>query len=736
MMKFQDLGLSAPLLRAIEEKGYETPTPIQEQAIPPVLRGRDLQGCAQTGTGKTAAFTLPILQLLAAEPPVRGRREIRALVLTPTRELAIQIDECCRDYARHTPIRHCVIFGGVNQRPQVEALQQGVDLLVATPGRLLDLIGQGYITLDRLRFFVLDEADRMLDMGFIHDIRRILPLLPERRQTLFFSATMPAEIAALAARILHDPELVAVTPPASVVETIAQRVYFAEKSEKSALLIDLLHHSEARQVLVFTRTKHGADRLAKILNRAGIEAAAIHGNKSQNARVRAMNDFKSGACRVLIATDIAARGIDIDQLPLVINYELPEVAETYVHRIGRTGRAGRDGSAWSFCSEAELEYLLDIQRLTGLTIPVEGEVPEYAARALAEAERKQAAKAGRRSAPHSAPKAAPAPKRKEKEARPAATPAGVPAISPQAETQEKAEKEGQEGQEGQGEKTGKAPKPHSSEHLEKPEKRESSEISTTENAPKKRRRRRRRGQEPENGAGNGPEEAGVGAGAGRTEPAAMESSAATVETPGTKPAAEVSLSSHAATRPAESSGLRSGAAPETAAESQPASATSVPSAPESDDKPRKRRRKKSAPTADSTVGSAPAATPTAGEAPKAAVRQQTAARQNTAAPAAEKAPKTAARQKPAGSTPEKQPSARPGTTRNTPNPSARPEKTRTRNTPRPNEEEEEPKTGIERARERQVPDHENEQMEAQKRIPHTNDWKNRVKSLLLRSFRK
>ena len=702
MINFQDLGLSAPLLRAIEEKGYENPTPIQEQAIPPVLRGRDLQGCAQTGTGKTAAFTLPILQLLAAEPPVRGRREIRALVLTPTRELAIQIDECCRDYARYTPIRHCVIFGGVNQRPQVEALQQGVDLLVATPGRLLDLIGQGYISLTHLRFFVLDEADRMLDMGFIHDIRRILPLLPERRQTLFFSATMPAEIAALAARILHDPELVSVTPPASVVETIAQRVHFAEKSEKSALLIDLLRHSEARQVLVFTRTKHGADRLARILNKTGIEAAALHGNKSQNARVRAMNDFKSGACRVLIATDIAARGIDIDQLPLVINYELPEVAETYVHRIGRTGRAGRDGAAWSFCSEAELEYLLDIQRLTGLTIPVEGEVPEYAARALAEAERKQAAKAGRRSAPHSAPKAAPAPKRKEKEARPAAKPAGAPAISPQAEAQEKAEKEEP------GEKTGKASQPQPSEHLEKPEKRESSEISAAENAPKKRRRRRHRGQEAENGAGHGPEEAG----AERAEPAAMESSAATAETSGTKPAAGVSRPSHAATKPAEPTGSRSEAAPEAAAGSQPASATSAASTPESGDNPWKRRRKKSAPTADSTVGSAPAS------------------------PAAEKAPKTAARQKTADSAPEKQPSARPGTKRNTPNPSARPEKARTRSTPRPNEEEEEPKTGIERARERQMPDHENEQMEAQKRNPHTNDWKNRVKSLLLRSFRK
>ena len=377
-MKFQDLRLSEPLLRAIEEKGYTDPTPIQQQAIPPVLEGRDLQGCAQTGTGKTAAFTLPILQLLNAQPPTKGRREIRALVLTPTRELAIQIDECCRDYARYTPIRHCVIFGGVNQRPQVDALRKGVDLLVATPGRLLDLIGQGYVKLDTIRFFVLDEADRMLDMGFIHDIRRILPLLPERRQTLFFSATMPESIAALAAKILHDPVLVTVTPPASVVETISQTVYFAEKAEKSQLLIDLLGESDADQVLVFTRTKHGADKLARILTKAGIKSSAIHGNKSQNARVKAMNDFKSGECRVLIATDIAARGIDISQLPLVINYELPEVPETYVHRIGRTGRAGYEGAAWSFCSEDEYDYLKDIQKLTGLTIPTAGPVPEFA----------------------------------------------------------------------------------------------------------------------------------------------------------------------------------------------------------------------------------------------------------------------------------------------------------------------------------------------------------------------
>ena len=404
-MKFQDLRLSEPLLRAIGEKGYTDPTPIQQQAIPPVLEGRDLQGCAQTGTGKTAAFTLPMLQLLAAEPAPKGRHPIRALVLTPTRELAIQIDECCRDYARYTPIRHCVIFGGVNQRPQVDALQKGVDLLVATPGRLLDLIGQGYVTLDTIRFFVLDEADRMLDMGFIHDIRRILPLLPERRQTLFFSATMPESIAALAAKILRNPVLVTVTPPASVVETIAQTVHFAEKAEKSQLLIDLLSASDAQQVLVFSRTKHGADKLAKILNRAGIRSCAIHGNKSQNARVKAMNDFKSGECRVMIATDIAARGIDIDQLPLVINYELPEVAETYVHRIGRTGRAGHEGAAWSFCSEDEFEYLCDIQKLTGLTIPTEGPVPEYALRKAAPA-RKPAQKAAQRPARTQEPKPA------------------------------------------------------------------------------------------------------------------------------------------------------------------------------------------------------------------------------------------------------------------------------------------------------------------------------------------
>ena len=374
-MTFQELNLIEPLKRAVAEKGYTTPSPIQQQAIPPALEGRDLLGCAQTGTGKTAAFTLPILQLLSAEPRTKGRRTIKALVLTPTRELAIQIDECCRDYARYTDIRHCVIFGGVNQRPQVDALQRGIDLLVATPGRLLDLIGQGYVSLSDIRFFVLDEADRMLDMGFIHDIRRILPLLPEKRQTLFFSATMPDDIVKLANTMLRNPAHVTVTPPASVVETIRQSVLFAEKAEKRTLLASLLRERPESSVLVFSRTKHGADRIARILTKAGIEGRAIHGDKSQGARERAMNDFRSGACRVLIATDIAARGIDISELPLVINYDLPEVPETYVHRIGRTGRAGRDGQAIAFCSEEERPLLKDILKLTGLELdPDSGEL--------------------------------------------------------------------------------------------------------------------------------------------------------------------------------------------------------------------------------------------------------------------------------------------------------------------------------------------------------------------------
>ena len=366
-MTFQELNLTEPLLRAVTEKGYQTPTPIQQQAIPPALAGRDLLGCAQTGTGKTAAFTLPILQHLAAER-IHGRRPVRALVLTPTRELAIQIDDCCRDYARHLAVRHAVVFGGVSQRPQVEELARGVDLLVATPGRLLDLIGQGFITLDAVRHFVLDEADRMLDMGFIHDIRRILPLLPARRQTLFFSATMPPEIERLAATILHDPVRITVTPPASVVETIRQQILFVEKADKRERLTELLRERSEESVLVFSRTKHGADRIARQLTRAGIEARAIHGDKSQGARERALGDFRTGACRVLIATDIAARGIDIRELPLVVNFDLPEVAETYVHRIGRTGRAGSAGQALSFCATEERELLDAILKLTGLTL--------------------------------------------------------------------------------------------------------------------------------------------------------------------------------------------------------------------------------------------------------------------------------------------------------------------------------------------------------------------------------
>ena len=369
-MTFQELNLIEPLKRAVAEKGYTTPTPIQQQAIPPALEGRDLLGCAQTGTGKTAAFTLPILQLLSAEPRTKGRRTIKALVLTPTRELAIQIDECCRDYARYTDIRHCVIFGGVNQRPQVDALQRGIDLLVATPGRLLDLIGQGYVSLSDIRFFVLDEADRMLDMGFIHDIRRILPLLPEKRQTLFFSATMPDDIVKLANTMLRNPAHVTVTPPASVVETIRQSVLFAEKAEKRTLLASLLRERPESSVLVFSRTKHGADRIARILTKAGIEGRAIHGDKSQTARQRALSNFKAGKTRVIVATDIAARGIDIDQLEMVINYDLPDVAETYVHRIGRTGRAGHSGMALTFCASDERPMLADIQKLTGKKLRV------------------------------------------------------------------------------------------------------------------------------------------------------------------------------------------------------------------------------------------------------------------------------------------------------------------------------------------------------------------------------
>ena len=374
-MNFQELNLPNALLRALRDKEYERPTPIQMQAIPAALEGRDILGTAQTGTGKTAAFALPVLANLLRRPPVGRGRPIRALILTPTRELALQIDESLGDYAKYTPLRTCVVFGGVNQRPQIDCLKRGVDVLTATPGRLLDLIGQGHISLKQIEFFVLDEADRMLDMGFIHDIRRILPLLPRERQTLFFSATMPDDIVKLANTMLRNPAHVTVTPPASVVETIRQSVLFAEKAEKRTLLASLLRERPESSVLVFSRTKHGADRIARILTKAGIEGRAIHGDKSQGARERAMNDFRSGACRVLIATDIAARGIDISELPLVINYDLPEVPETYVHRIGRTGRAGRDGQAIAFCSEEERPLLKDILKLTGLELdPDSGEL--------------------------------------------------------------------------------------------------------------------------------------------------------------------------------------------------------------------------------------------------------------------------------------------------------------------------------------------------------------------------
>ena len=372
-MTFEQLNLIEPIRKAIDKEGYITPTPIQSEAIPIVLSGYDLLGCAQTGTGKTAAFSIPIIQKIEEEG-FKGRKSpIKALVLTPTRELAIQIGESFSAYGAFTHVRHTVIFGGVGQKPQTDALESGVDVLVATPGRLLDLIAQGFVRLDRLEYFVLDEADRMLDMGFIHDIKRILPLLPKRRQSLFFSATLPPEIEKLAGSILHNPKKVEVTPVSSTAEKIDQYVYFVEKADKSSLLKSLLENSSLESVLVFTRTKYGADKIARTLNKAGILAEAIHGNKGQNTRQRALNNFKSHSIRVLIATDIAARGIDVDQLSHVINYDLPNVPETYVHRIGRTGRAGREGVAYSFCSAEELPYLKDIERLIGLKIqPAEG----------------------------------------------------------------------------------------------------------------------------------------------------------------------------------------------------------------------------------------------------------------------------------------------------------------------------------------------------------------------------
>ena len=370
-MTFNELNLSAPVLRAVAQAGYESPSPIQAAAIPPVLAGRDLMGCAQTGTGKTAAFALPMLDRLTASAP-RKKGAIRALILTPTRELALQIGESFEAYGKYLTLRSTVIFGGVGQAPQVAALKRGVDILIACPGRLNDLVGQGLLDLSNIEIFVLDEADRMLDMGFVHDVKKVIAKLPRQRQNLMFSATMPKEIEQLAAGILHDPAFVKVDPVSSTVDRIQQSLYFVEKGNKKFLLPWLIKNlrPEVVNALVFSRTKHGADKIAKDLNKQGIPAAAIHGNKSQTARVTALEDFKAGKTRVLVATDIAARGIDISELSHVFNYDLPEVPETYVHRIGRTARAGADGTAVSFCAPEEKEYLAGIEKLNRRQIPV------------------------------------------------------------------------------------------------------------------------------------------------------------------------------------------------------------------------------------------------------------------------------------------------------------------------------------------------------------------------------
>jgi ATP-dependent RNA helicase RhlE len=375
-MNFKDLNIIPKILEALEKENYSVPTPIQEQAIPIVLAGRDLLGCAQTGTGKTAAFAVPILQLLSSPTAEKTEpRKIRSLILTPTRELAVQIYESFHSYGRFTKLRACVVFGGVSQKMQVEKLQRGVDILVATPGRLNDLMNQGYINLQNVEILVLDEADRMLDMGFIADVKKIIARIPKQRQTLFFSATMPKEISEMVNTILVDPAKVTITPPATTVEMIDQSVYFVDKDNKRKLLIHILQDKSIRSALVFTRTKHGADNVVKELIKAKISTQAIHGNKSQNARQTALNSFKNGGIRVLVATDIAARGIDIDELSCVINFDLPEVPETYVHRIGRTGRAGLSGIAISFCSIDEKSDLRNIQKLIDKTVPVVEDTP-------------------------------------------------------------------------------------------------------------------------------------------------------------------------------------------------------------------------------------------------------------------------------------------------------------------------------------------------------------------------
>jgi ATP-dependent RNA helicase RhlE len=370
-MLFDELNLIEPILKALKHEGYTQPTPIQEQSIPLILKGKDLLGCAQTGTGKTAAFAIPILQLLYQQKQQhKEQKTIKSLILTPTRELAIQIEESFKAYGNNTGLKHLVIFGGVSQNPQTEALRRGVDILVATPGRLLDLMNQRFVNLSHVQILVLDEADRMLDMGFVNDVKKVIAKLPQNRQTLFFSATMPNEIKHLADSILHQPERVEVTPVSSTADTIEQAVFMVEKGDKKDLLLHLLKDKTIQTALVFTRTKHGADKVVKDLLRANITAEAIHGNKSQNARQRALTNFKARTTRILVATDIAARGIDVDELTHVINYELPNIPETYVHRIGRTGRAGASGIAFSFCDADEQEFLKDIYKVINRTIPV------------------------------------------------------------------------------------------------------------------------------------------------------------------------------------------------------------------------------------------------------------------------------------------------------------------------------------------------------------------------------
>ncbi|ULQ57183.1 DEAD/DEAH box helicase [Flavihumibacter rivuli] len=375
-MLFEQLSLIEPILKALEHEGYTQPTPIQSKAIPNILQGRDLLGCAQTGTGKTAAFAIPMIQLLMAKKSQQpGYKGIKALILTPTRELAIQIKESFKAYGRFTPLRHTVIFGGVSQEKQVQELRRGIDILVATPGRLLDLMQQKIVSLKDIEFLVLDEADRMLDMGFVHDVKRIITNVPAQRQTLFFSATMAQEIRSLANTMLRDPAYVEVTPVSSTAEKVEQSIYHVDKIKKQDLLVHLLESPEIDQALVFTRTKHGADKVVKGLNKAGITAEAIHGNKSQNARQRALGNFKDKTTRILVATDIAARGIDFEQLTHVFNFDLPNIPETYVHRIGRTGRAGYSGIALSFCDREERPFLRDIEKTTKLSIPVVQEHP-------------------------------------------------------------------------------------------------------------------------------------------------------------------------------------------------------------------------------------------------------------------------------------------------------------------------------------------------------------------------